>query len=174
MARSQAGGGRRVDWFAAGLGLVLAVVIRLVGETLLFSHHRGQVVSQGLLIFGALLAGGFLAGLIGPVGGATWNGIIVAVGFIVVAELAAAIGPVGPLGSAGLDTLGLVIDDVLVLSGGTIGGLAAGLVRRRTRIIEKAVRGCRWKTDRSRHSVRGSSKTSAVYSSARRRKSNSA
>ncbi len=132
MARSQAGGGRRVDWFAAGLGLVLAVVIRLVGETLLFPNHRAQLVSQGLLIFGALLAGGFLAGLIGPVGGATWNGIIVAVGFIVVAELAAAIGPVGPLGSAGLDTLGLVIDDVLVLSGGTIGGLAAGLVRRRT------------------------------------------
>jgi hypothetical protein len=55
----------------------------------------------------------------------------VAVGFIVVAELAGAIGPVGPIGSAGLDTLGLVIDDVLVLSGGTIGGLAAGLVRRR-------------------------------------------
>jgi len=132
MARSQAGGGRRVDWFAAGLGLVLAVVIRLVGETLLFPNHRGQLVSQGLLIFGALLAGGFLAGLIGPVGGATWNGIIVAVGFIVVAELAAAIGPVGPLGSAGLDTLGLVIDDVLVLSGGTIGGLASGLIRRRT------------------------------------------
>src|ERR1700737_3807512 len=111
MARSQAGGGRRVDWFAAGLGLVLAVVIRLVGETLLFPNHRGQLVSQGLLIFGALLAGGFLAGLIGPVGGATWNGIIVAVGFIVVAELAAAIGPVGPLGSAGLDPLGLVIDE---------------------------------------------------------------
>src|SRR6266704_1451370 len=100
MARSQAGGGRRVDWFAAGLGLVLAVVIQLVGGTLLFGSHRGQLVSQGLLTFGALLAGGFLAGLLGPIG------------------------------SAGLDTLGLVIDDVLVLSGGTIGGLAAGLVRR--------------------------------------------
>src|SRR3982074_1020747 len=132
MARSQAGGGRRVDWFAAGLGPVLAVAIRRVGGRLRFPHPPGQRFSQGLLIFGALLAGGFLAGLIGPVGGATWNGIIVAVGFIVVAELAAAIGPVGPLGSAGLDTLGLVIDDVLVLSGGTIGGLAAGLVRRRT------------------------------------------
>src|SRR5207253_461710 len=122
MARSQAGGGRRVDWFAAGLGLVLAVVIQLVGGTLLSGSHRGQLVSQGLLTFGALLAGGFLAGMIGPVGGSTWNGVIVAVGFIVVAELAGAIGPV--------DTLGLVIDDVLVLSGGTIGGLSAGLVRR--------------------------------------------
>src|SRR5256886_1397793 len=113
MARSQAGGGRRVDWFAAGLGLVLAVVIQLVGDTLLFGSHRGQLVSQGLLTFGALLAGGFLAGLIGPIGGSAWNGVIVAVGFIVVAELAGAIGPVGPLGSAGLDTLGLVIEDVL-------------------------------------------------------------
>ena len=132
MARSQAGGGRRVDWFAAGLGLVLAVVIQLVGGTLFIGGHRGQLVTQGLLTFGALLAGGFLAGFIGPPGGAAWNGMIVAVAFIVVEELAGAMGPVGPLGSAGLDTLGLVVDDVLVLSGGTIGGLAAGVTRRRT------------------------------------------
>ena len=131
MARSQAEGGRRVDWFAAGLGLVLAVVIQLVGSTLLIGNHRGQLVTQGLLTFGALVAGGFLAGVIGPPGGAVWNGLVVAVGFIVVAELAGAIGPVGPLGSAGLDTVGLVIDDVLVLTGGTIGGLAAGVARRR-------------------------------------------
>src|SRR5437899_5924560 len=131
MARSQAGGGRRVDWFAAGLGLLLSVVIQLVGGTLLFGNHRGPLVSQGLLTFGALMAGGFLAGFIGPLAGAAWNGVIVAVGFIVVEELAGALGPVGPLGSAGLDTVGLVVDDVLVLSGGTIGGLAAGAIRRR-------------------------------------------
>jgi len=130
MARPEAGGGRRVDWFAAGLGLVLAVVIQLVGGTLLFGSHRGQLVSQGLLTFCALLAGGLLAGFIGPPGGATWNGVVVAVGFILVAELAGTVGPVGPLGSAGLDTIGLVIDDVLVLSGGTIGGVAASLARR--------------------------------------------
>src|SRR5438093_1333044 len=116
MARSQAGGGRRVDWFAAGLGLVLSVVIQLVGGTLLFGNHRGPLVSQGLLTFGALLAGGLLAGFVGPLSGAVWNGVIVAVGFIAVEELAGAMGPVGPLGSAGLDTVGLVIDDVLVLS----------------------------------------------------------
>jgi|GEM_PF-4459401 len=131
MARSQAGDGRRVDWFAAGLGLVLAVVIQLVGGTLLFGSHRGQLLSQGLLTFGALLAGGVLAGFIGPAGGAVWNGVVVAVGFIIVEELAGAVGPVGPLGSAGLDTVGLVIDDVLVLSGGTIGGVVAGVARRR-------------------------------------------
>src|SRR6202171_796906 len=125
MARSQAGDGRRVDWIAAGLGLVLAVVIQLVGGTLLFGSHRGQLVSQGLLTLAALLAGGFLAGLIGPVGGSTWNGVIVAVGFIVVAELAGAIGPVGPLGSAVPDTLGLDIDGVVGVScggGGRRGG----------------------------------------------------
>ena len=132
MARSQAGGGRGVDWFAAGLGLVVAVVIQLVGGTLLIGGHRGQLVTQGLLTFAALLAGGFLAGFIGPPGSAAWNGVVVAVGFIVVEELAGAMGPVGPLGSAGLDTLGLVVDDVLVLSGGTLGGLAAGVTRRRT------------------------------------------
>jgi hypothetical protein len=132
MARSQAGGGRRVDWFAAGLGLVLAVVIQLVGSTLLFGGHRTQVLSQGLLTLAALLAGGFLAGFVGPAAGAAWNGVIVAIGFIVVEELAGAMGPVGPLGSAGLDTLGLVVDDVLVLTGGTLGGLAAGRLRRFT------------------------------------------
>src|ERR1700736_978309 len=114
MARSQAGDGRGAHWIAAGLGLVLAVVIQLVGGTLLFGSHRGQLVSQGLLTFVALLAGGTLAGFIGPAGGAVWNGVIVAVGFIIVEELAGAVGPIGPIGSAGLDTLGLVVDDVLV------------------------------------------------------------
>jgi hypothetical protein len=131
MARSQAGGGRSVDWFAAGLGLVLAVVVQLLGATVLFGGHRTTLVSEGSLTFAALLAGGLLAGYLGPVAGAMWNGVIVAVGFIVVEELAGALGPVGPLGSAGLDTVGLVVDDVLVLSGGTIGGLVAGALRRR-------------------------------------------
>lgn len=132
MAGSQAGGGRRVDWFAAGVGLVLAVAVQLVGGTILFGSSHPSVVSQGLLTFVALLAGGALAGTIGPISGAAWNGVIVAVGFIVVEELAGALGPVGRFGSAGLDTLGLVIDDVLVLSGGTIGGLLAIAVRRMT------------------------------------------
>ena len=129
MARSQAQ--RKVDWFAAGLGMVVAVVIQLVGTTLLFGGHRGQPVAQGLLTFVALLVAGALAGFIGPAAGAVWNGVIVAVGFIIVEELAGAVGPIGPIGSAGLDTLGLVIDDVLVLSGGTLGGVAASLARRR-------------------------------------------
>jgi hypothetical protein len=128
MARSQAQ--RRVDWFAAGLGLVVAVVIQLVGSTVLFGSPRGQLVSQGLLTFVALLVAGTLAGFIGPASGAVWNGVIVAVGFIIVEELAGAVGPIGPIGSAGLDTLGLVIDDVLVLSGGTIGGVVASVARR--------------------------------------------
>jgi hypothetical protein len=130
MARTQVSGGRRVDWFAAGLGLVVAVVIQLAGGSLLFGGHRPELVAQGLLTFGALLVGGFLAGYVGPVGGAVWNGVVVAVGFILVEELAGALGPVGPLGSAGLDTIGLVIDDVLVLAGGTLGGLAAAAARR--------------------------------------------
>lgn len=132
MAKTQSGGERRVDWFAAGLGLVLAVVIQLVGGTLLFGSQRAQPVTQGLLTFVALLAGGFLAGYLGPLGGTAWNGVVVAVAFIVIAELAGAVGPVGKFGSAGLDTLGLVIDDVLVLSGGTLGGLAAGAAKRLT------------------------------------------
>lgn len=130
MARSEAGDGRRVDWFAAGLGLLLAVAVQLLGSTVLFGSARGDVVAHGLLTLVALIAGGALAGVMGPVDGAVWNGVIVAVGFIVVAELAGALGPLGRLGSAGLDTLGLVVDDVLILTGGTIGGLLAGAVRK--------------------------------------------
>src|SRR2546430_9737977 len=96
MARSQAGGGRRVDWFAAGLGLVLSVVIQLVGGTLLFGNHRGPLVSQGLLTFGALLAGGFLAGFVGPLGGAVWNGVIVAVSFFLVGGVGWRVGAIRP------------------------------------------------------------------------------
>ncbi|HEY8679324.1 MAG TPA: hypothetical protein VIN39_11945 [Candidatus Dormibacteraeota bacterium] len=132
MTKRQPGGEKRVDWFAAGLGLVLAVAVQLVGATLLFGSHREPLLTQGMLTFGALLAGGLLAGYLGPSHGAVWNGMVVGVGFIVVEELAGALGPVGPLGSAGLDTVGLVLDDVLVLSGGTLGGLAAGTARRLT------------------------------------------
>src|SRR2546430_435683 len=130
MARAQAGGGGRGGLFGAGLGLGVGVVIQLVGGTLVIGGHGGQLVSQGLLTFGALLVGGFLAGFIGQTGSGAWNGVVVGVGFIVVEELAGAMGPVGPLGSAGLDTVGLVIDGVVVLSGSTIGGLAAGGARR--------------------------------------------
>jgi hypothetical protein len=88
------------------------------------------VVQQGALTLGALIAGGFLAGYLGPLNGSVWNGIVVAIGFIVVGQLAGAAEPVGPLGSGGLDTLGLVVDDVLVLTGGTLGGLLARGARR--------------------------------------------
>lgn len=130
MARSQTGDGRRVDWFAAGVGLVLAVAVQLIGGTILFGSQRPGVLVQGLLTFVALVLGGALAGTIGPPAGAVWNGVIVAVGFIVVEELANSLGPLGRFGSAGLDTLGLIVDDVIVLGGGTIGGLLAVALRR--------------------------------------------
>src|SRR5919199_5222105 len=124
---------RRVDWFAAGLGLVLSVAIEVGGSLLVFGGlSRGGAVPEGVLTFIALGLGGFLAGYIGTPKAASvavWNGIIVAIGFIVVEQLAGVAGPVGPLGSAGLDTLGLVVDDVLVLTGGTLGGLTGGATR---------------------------------------------
>ena len=131
MARPQAGGGPRVDWFAAGVGLIVAVAIQLLGGTILFGSSRPDLVPQGLLTFAALLGGGAAAGMIGPVDSAVWNGVVVAVGFILVEELAGHLGPVGHLGSAGLDTLGLVVDDVLVLSGGTLAGVLVGTLRKR-------------------------------------------
>src|SRR3989475_12626485 len=121
MARSQAGGGRRVDWFAAGLGLVLAVVIQLVGGTLLFGSHRGPLVSQGLLTLGALLAGGFLAGLIGHLCGGAFNGVIAA------GCLLAGGAVDGPYGLAARTPIGRGANVVLVVHGWL--GLHAGSAR---------------------------------------------
>lgn len=123
-------GERRVDWFATGLGLVLAVLIQIIGGALLLRTYRPGPLGEGLLTFAALLAGGFLAGYLGPLQTAVWNGMIVAVAFIIVQQLAGAAGPIGPVGSAGLDMVGLIIDDLIVLTGGTFGGLAAGGARR--------------------------------------------
>lgn len=124
---------RRVDWFAAGLGLVLSVAIELGGSLVVFGGlTRGSTVAEGILTFVSLAFGGFLAGYIGTPKGtsvAVWNGIVVAIGFIVVEQLAGVAGPIGPLGSGGLDTLGLVVDDVLILTGGTLGGLTGGATR---------------------------------------------
>jgi hypothetical protein len=130
MAKPQATSGRRVDWFASALGLLLAVAIELTGTNLLFGSHHPSLISQGALTFVALIAGGALAGVLGPLGGGVWNGVIVAIGFIVVDEIAGDVVPVGRFGSQGLDTLGLIVNDVLILSGGTIGGLLAGAARR--------------------------------------------
>jgi hypothetical protein len=126
---NRAAGPQHVDWFAAGLGLVLAVVTQLIGGTLLFAGHRPTAFGQGLLTFTALLAGGFLAGYLAADSAAVWNGILVAIGFIAVAQLA---GSVGPLSTGGMDTVSLVVDDVLVLGAGTLGGWLARSARRLT------------------------------------------
>jgi hypothetical protein len=128
MARRAPAGARQVDWFAAGVGLVLAVAAQLAGSAVLFGGHRSDALGQGALTFGALLAGGVLAGSLGPDSAAVWNGIVVAVAFIVVSQLAAS---VAPMGGGDTTTLGLVIDDVVILSGGTLGGLLARTARRR-------------------------------------------
>jgi hypothetical protein len=128
MARRAPAGARQVDWFAAGVGLVLAVATQLAGSAVLFGGHRSDAVGQGALTFAALLAGGILAGYLGPDSAAVWNGIVVAVAFIVVAQVAAS---VAPIGSGDGSTIGLVIDDVVILSGGTLGGFLARTARRR-------------------------------------------
>jgi hypothetical protein len=124
---------RRVDWFAAGLGLILAVAVELAGDALFFRGH-GDAFGRGFLTFGALLAGGFLAGYLGPAPAAVWNGIVAAIGFIVVAQLA---GTVGPVGTGNLDTISLVVDDVIVLSAGTLGG---GLARAARRVMSRGTK----------------------------------
>jgi len=128
MAKRAPAGARQVDWFAAGMGLVLAVVAQLAGATVLFGGHRSDAMGQGALTFGALLAGGLLAGYLGPDSASVWNGIVVAIAFIAVAQLA---GSVGPIGTGDLGTVSLVVNDVLILTGGTLGGWLARSARRR-------------------------------------------
>jgi hypothetical protein len=126
MAKTRAGGQRHVDWFAAGLGLVAAVVLEvLVTST---SGTRLNGVGASLLTFGALCAGGLLAGLVDRYG-SPWNGIVTAIGFILVAQLVATVAPVAPLGGR-LDMVGLIVQDILILAGGTLGGLCGGGLRR--------------------------------------------
>ena len=126
MAKARAGGERKVDWFAAGVGLVAAVVLEvLITST---SGTRLNGVGVSLLTFGALCAGGMLAGAIDRAG-SPWNGIVTAIGFILVAQLVATVAPVAPLGGR-LDMLGLILQDVLILAGGTLGGLCGRGLRR--------------------------------------------
>src|SRR5438552_18279972 len=99
MARSQAQ--RRVDWFAAGLGLVVAVVIQLVGGTLLFGSHRGQPVSQGLLTFAALLLAGRSPASLGRAPARAGTGWLWGVGSSLVRGWGAPGGPTGRFGRAG-------------------------------------------------------------------------
>ncbi len=130
--QGQSGVERRIDWFAAGIGLVLAVLLELVGGVLLFPHGAG-LGSQELFAFGVLLVAGFVAGRLGPLGGGVWNGMLVAIGFIVVEALARTITDVqlvGPASAAhGSDMGGLVVGDVVALSGGTLGGWLSRFAR---------------------------------------------
>jgi hypothetical protein len=127
MAKRPAGAWQ-VDWFAAGVGLVMAVVAQLAGATVLLGGHRSDAVGQGALTFGALLAGGLVAGYLGPDPAAVWNGIVVAITFIAIAQLA---GFAGPLSTGDMGTVSLVVNDVLILTGGTLGSWLARSARRR-------------------------------------------
>lgn len=130
--QGQSGVERRLDWFAASVGLVLAVLVHLVGGVMLFPHGTG-LGGQGLFTFGTLLAAGFVAGRLGPPTGGIWNGMLVAIGFIVVEALARTITDVQLLGTAsaahGSDMGGLIVGDIVVLSGGTLGGWLSRFAR---------------------------------------------
>lgn len=121
---------RRIDWFAASVGLVLAVLLQLAAGALL---PGVGMATQELFAFGILLAAGFVAGRLGPMTGGAWNGMLVAIGFIVVEALARTITDAQPIGAAaaahGSDMGGLVVGDVVVLSGGTLGGWLSRFAR---------------------------------------------
>ncbi len=127
--------GSRVDWRAASAGLVVAVVVQLIGAAVLFGGRGGSFLGQGLLTVSAILLGGFLAGWIGPIAGGMWNGMTVAIGFIAVSALARTIleaqlsRAVGLSGFSSSDMTGLIVGDLVELSGGTLGGWLSHRVR---------------------------------------------
>lgn len=132
--QGQSGVDRRLDWFAASVGLILAVLVQLVGGALLFRKGAGSGAEQ-LFAFGTLLLAGLVAGRLGPLAGGVWNGMLVAIGFIVVQALARTITDVqlvGPSATAhGSDMGSLIVGDVVVLSGGTLGGWLSRFARLR-------------------------------------------
>ncbi len=113
------GAPRRIDWRAASVGLVVAVLLELAGSAVL-TGGRGGLPGPAFVTFPALVLGGVTAGWLGPASGAVWNGMIVAIGFIGVAALVP-----GPT-----DMTALVLDDLVMLSGGSLGGWLTGRVRR--------------------------------------------
>jgi len=117
MQQTGAGQPRRIDWRAASAGLLVAVVIQLAGSALLLGV--GRVAGTGLLTFSALVLGGVIAGLLGPAAGSTWNGMVVGIGYVLVTALVP--------GSS--DMTGLIVGDLVVLSGGTLGGWLSGRAR---------------------------------------------
>jgi hypothetical protein len=122
---------RRLDWFAASVGLVLAVLAQLAG-VFLFTHGS-SLATQELFAFGILLVAGFVAGRLGPLTGGVWNGMLVAIGFIVVEALARTIMDVRLMGNPAVthasDMVTLFVDDIVVLSGGTLGGWLSRFAR---------------------------------------------
>jgi len=113
----------------------VAVVVQLIGAAVLFGGRGGSFLGQGLLTVSAILLGGFLAGWIGPIAGGMWNGMTVAIGFIAVSALARTIleaqlsRAVGLSGFSSSDMTGLIVGDLVELSGGTLGGWLSHRVR---------------------------------------------
>jgi hypothetical protein len=74
-----------------------------------------------------------VAGRLGPLTGGVWNGMLVAIGFIVVEALARTIMDVRLMGNPGVthasDMVTLFVDDIVALSGGTLGGWLSRFAR---------------------------------------------
>ncbi len=117
---------RRTDWRAVAAGFAAGALVQAgLGILFLFSHPDDPVLwAAGSFL--ALLAGGFVAGRLSQRG--SWNGMLVAVVFILAGALSRSVAeqPLGRLAGGGaLHMGGLIMVDVLQLAGGTLGGWLA-------------------------------------------------
>lgn len=118
---------RRTDWRAVAAGFAVGGLTQAALAVTLLSSHPQDPVLQGAGSFVAVALGGFVAGRLARQRG-SWNGVLVAVVFILAAALSRSVAEqqLGRLpGGGALHTGSLIVFDVLQLTGGTLGGWLA-------------------------------------------------
>jgi len=117
---------RRTDWRAVAAGFAAGALVQAALGILLLFHHPDDPILWAAGSFVAVLAGGFVAGSLAQRG--SWNGMLVAVVFILAGALSRSVADqqLGRFAGGGpLHMGGLIVVDVLQLAAGTLGGWLA-------------------------------------------------
>jgi hypothetical protein len=117
---------RGVDWRAVAIGFAATALAQAALVLALLARHPDDLVLQTGSVFTAVLAGGFVAGQLAGRNG-SWNGMLVAVVFILAGALSRSVAeqPVARLYGGPLHMGGVILADVVQLAAGTLGGWLA-------------------------------------------------
>ncbi len=117
---------RRVDWRAVAIGFAATALAQAALAVMLLAQHPDDGVLQMAGVFAAVVVGGFVAGKLAGRHGA-WNGMLVAVVFILAGALSRSVAEqqLARLTGGPLHMGGVIFTDVVQLAGGTLGGWLA-------------------------------------------------